>query len=143
MLQDVAIMHWNGCRVGGPTVQHQTCGASICKSGTGGVGQRASSSEQGGWKLIWPTLYFPRSSPIPVCKSLPLDCDSFARERQLRPFATFFLSESHFLPLFLSSEYPASLFSLSSMSHGIPVMRVYMAPVPGTGYYGKRILLEK
>ena len=67
LLQDVAIMHWNGCRVGGPTVQHQTCGASICKAGTGGVGQRASSSEQGGWKLIWPTLYFPRSSPIPVC----------------------------------------------------------------------------
>lgn len=42
----------------------------FAKAGMGGVGQRASSSEQGGWKLIWPTLHFPRSSPIPVCKSL-------------------------------------------------------------------------
>ena len=142
MLQDVAIMHWNGRCVGGPTIQHQTCGASVCKAGMGGVGQRASSSEQGGWKLIWPTLHFPRSSPIPVCKSL-LACDPFARERQLRRFATCFFSESHFLPLFLSSEYPASLFSLSSMSHGIPEMRVYVAPVPGTGYNAKLILLEK
>ena len=136
-------MHWNGCRVGSPTVQHQTCGASICKAVMGGVGQRASSSEQGGWKLIWPTLYSPRSSPIPVCEYLLLACDPFARERQLRPFTPFFLSESHFLPLFLPSEYPASLFSLSSMSYGIPEIRVYIAPVPGTGYNAKLILLEK
>lgn len=45
LLQDVAIMYWNGCGVGGPTVQHQARGTSVCKAGVGWVGQRDSSNK--------------------------------------------------------------------------------------------------
>lgn len=47
LLQDVAIMHWNGRCVGGPLSSTRFCGAVSFKAGMGGVGQRASSSEQG------------------------------------------------------------------------------------------------
>lgn len=75
LLQDVAIMHWNGRGVGGPTVQHQTCGASICKAGVGwAVKETAAANEGAGPESGLVALCSPGSSPLPVCKSL-LVCD--------------------------------------------------------------------
>lgn len=122
-------MHWNGCGVGGPTVQHQACGASICKAGMGWVGQRDSSSRCRGKDpgLIWSLSAILRSSPFPVCRFL-LVRDPFAGGKLLRPLSLF-PSKSH-LPLysFLLSSQP--LFSLGFMSYGLLEIRGHIAPVP-------------
>ena len=140
LLQDVAIVHWNGRGVGGPTVQHQTCGASICKAGVGWVGQRDSSSKRGlGPKSGLVTLFFPGSSPFPVCKSLLLVCDPSVRERQLRPLSLFScLNHTLFLYSFLLSSQP--LFRFSSMSHGLSEIRGYIVPLPSIGFNARQIL---
>lgn len=48
LLEDIAIMHWDGRGVGSPTVQHEACGASICKAGRGWVKETTAAREGSG-----------------------------------------------------------------------------------------------
>lgn len=46
LLEDIAIVYWDGCSMGGPTVQHQACGTSICKAAMGWVKETVADSER-------------------------------------------------------------------------------------------------